>query len=81
MTTQPYHASLTMMEDPGPLRAGHTPNFPALLRQLGAALLVTTCQAGKLFTVRDDWDRLNTHYRGFQSPMGLALAVGTTIQV
>ncbi len=25
--------------DPGALRAAHTPNFPALLRQLGASLL------------------------------------------
>ena len=33
-------------EDPAPLRAVHTPNFPALLRQLGASLLVTTYQAG-----------------------------------
>ncbi len=75
-------------EDPGPLRAGHTPNFPALLRQLGASLLVTTYQAGKLVMVRDEGDHLNTHYRAFQSPMGLALAdggaklaIGTTLQV
>jgi serine/threonine protein kinase len=38
------------MEDPGPLSAAHTPNFPALLRQLGASrerleLFVTVCQA------------------------------------
>ncbi len=38
--------------------------------------------------VRDEGSRLNTHYRGFQAPMGLALAdggsrlaVGTTTQV
>src|SRR5262249_17653293 len=68
--------------------AGHTPNFPALLRQLGASLLVTTYQAGRLVMVRDEGDHLNTHYRAFQSPMGLALAdggarlaVGTTLQV
>src|SRR5271157_3826418 len=42
------------MDDPTPLRAVHTPNFPALLRQLGASLLVTTYQAGKLvlFVIR-----------------------------
>ncbi|HEV3022150.1 MAG TPA: TIGR03032 family protein [Pirellulales bacterium] len=75
-------------EEPAPLRAGHTPNFPALLRQLGASLLVTTYQAGKLVLVRDQGDHLNTHYRAFQSPMGLALAegggklaIGTTLQV
>ena len=74
--------------DPGPLCAAHTPNFPALLRQLGASLLVTTYQAGKLVLVRDEGDHLNTHYRAFQSPMGLALAdggarlaIGTTVQV
>src|SRR5262249_44098311 len=74
--------------DPGPLHAAHTANFPALLRQLGASLLVTTYQAGKLVVVRDEGDHLNTHYRAFQSPMGLALAdggaklaLGTTLQV
>jgi hypothetical protein len=63
-------------EDPGPLQAAHTPNFPQLLRQLGASLLVTTYQAGRLVMVRDEGDHLNTHYRSFQSPMGLALADG-----
>jgi uncharacterized protein (TIGR03032 family) len=68
------------------LRAVHTPNFPALLRRLGASLLVTTYQAGKLVMVRDEGDHLNTHFRAFQAPMGLALgggrlAVGTAIQV
>jgi uncharacterized protein (TIGR03032 family) len=73
--------------DPAPLRAAHTPNFTALMRQLGASLLVTTYQAGKLVMVRDEGDHLNTHYRSFPSPMGLALAdgsklaLGTTLQV
>jgi uncharacterized protein (TIGR03032 family) len=50
--------------------------------------LVTTYQAGKLVTVRSEGDRLNTHFRNFPSPMGLALtddgnrlAIGTTTQV
>jgi hypothetical protein len=54
------------------LRAVHTPNFPSLLRQFGASLLVTTYQAGKLVMVRDEGDHLNTHFRGFQAPMGMA---------
>ena len=62
--------------DPGPLHAAHTANFPGLLRQLGASLLVTTYQAGKLVMVRDEGDHLNTHYRTFKAPMGLALADG-----
>jgi uncharacterized protein (TIGR03032 family) len=82
------------MPDPGgltphsaaPLRAVHSTNFPALLRQLGASLLVTTYQAGKLVLVRDEGDHLNTHFRAFPAPMGLALAgdrlaIGTTVQV
>jgi uncharacterized protein (TIGR03032 family) len=73
-------------EPAAPLRAVHTSNFPALLRQLGASLVVTTYQAGKLVMVRDEGDHLNTHFRSFQAPMGLALggsrlAVGTHIQV
>ena len=73
-------------DDPLPLRAAHTPNFPALLRELGASLVVTTYQAGKLVLVRNDGDHLNTHFRTFAAPMGLALAgdrlaVGTTTQV
>src|SRR3954464_14003150 len=73
-------------EDPAPLRAVHTPDFPALLRQLGASLLVTTYQAGKLVLVRDEGDHLNTHFRAFPAPMGMALdgdrlAIGTQMQV
>jgi uncharacterized protein (TIGR03032 family) len=94
LANQSASASLTpgpaipKMEDAGPLCAAHTPNFPLLLRQLGASLLVTTYQAGKLVMVRDEGDHLNSHYRAFQSPMGLALAdggsklaIGTTLQV
>jgi uncharacterized protein (TIGR03032 family) len=69
-----------------PLRAVHTPNFPTLLRELGASLLVTTYQAGKLVLVRDEGDHLNTHFRVFKAPMGMALhgdrlAIGGGIQV
>jgi hypothetical protein len=59
-------------EDPAPLRAVHTPNFPSLLRQLGASLLVTTYQAGKLVLIRDEGNHINPHFRGFQAPMGMA---------
>ncbi len=72
--------------DPEPLRAVHTASFPTLLRQLGASLMVTTYQAGKLVLVRTEGDHLNAHFRGFPAPMGLALdgdrlALGTAIQV
>jgi uncharacterized protein (TIGR03032 family) len=68
------------------LRVVHTPNFPALLRRFGASLLVTTYQAGKLVIVRDEGEQLNTHFRPFRAPMGMALdgerlAIGTKIQI
>jgi uncharacterized protein (TIGR03032 family) len=51
-------------------------------------MLVSTYQAGRLVMVRDEGTQLNTHYRGFQAPMGLALAdggsrlaIGTATQV
>ena len=79
-------ADRSKSETPVPLRAAHTPNFPALLRELAASLLVTTYQAGKLVMVRNEGDHLNAHFRAFQAPMGMALngdrlAIGTSIQV
>jgi uncharacterized protein (TIGR03032 family) len=74
-------------EAPEPLRSAHTDGFPELLRALGVSLLVTTYQAGKLVIVREQDGRVNTHFRNFQRPMGLAvgpssdrLALGTAIQ-
>ncbi len=69
-----------------PLASVHTSNFPELLRQLGVSLAVTTYQAGKLVLVRPDGDKLNTHFRTFDRPMGLAyqggrMAIGCGLQV
>jgi len=74
------------MRNSEPHRAAHTPNFPAILRRLEASLLVTTYQAGKVVLVREEGDHLNTHFRGFPAPMGLALrgdrlAIGTSAQI
>lgn len=59
---------------PEPMRSVHTANFPQILEQLGVSLLVTTYQAGRLVVVRADGGVLNTHFRLFPKPMGLALA-------
>ena len=64
------------------LRSVHMQSFPTLLRELGASLLVTTDQAGKLVVVCADGELLNTHFRVFPRPMGLAAqrdrcAIGT----
>jgi uncharacterized protein (TIGR03032 family) len=81
-------SGLPCAEAPEPLRSAHTEGFPELLRGLGVSLLVTTYQAGKLVIVREQDNRVNTHFRNFQRPMGLALspsasrlAIGTAIQV
>jgi uncharacterized protein (TIGR03032 family) len=84
-TTSP---DLTAAQAPEPLRAVFSEGLPELLRELGVSLLVTTYQAGKLVLVREQDGRVNTHFRSFLRPMGLALspstarlAVGSAIQV
>jgi uncharacterized protein (TIGR03032 family) len=73
--------------EPPPLRSIHTSNFGPLLGELGLSLLVTTYQAGKLIVLRqNDEGTLNTHFRSFPRPMGLAvagdrLALGTALKV
>jgi uncharacterized protein (TIGR03032 family) len=69
-----------------PLRSRHTANFGPLLEELGASVLVSTYQAGKLVLLRGDGGVLNTHFRGFNVPMGLAcdgerLAIGTKLEI
>ncbi len=73
-------------QDPPPLRSVHTSNFSPILQELGVSVLVTTYQAGKLVMLRPDGERLNTHFRGFSRPMGLAvdgdrLAIGTRMEI
>ena len=80
MSTEPIDNAAT------PLRSVHSTSFPALLQELGISLLVTTYQAGKLVVVRSDEGKLNTQFRNFPAPMGLALdrgrlAIGTTWQL
>ncbi len=72
-----------------PLRSVHTTNLSAIFQQLGVSLLVTTYQAGKLVLVRPDAenpDLVNTHFRNFNKPMGMAigrerLAIGTAQEI
>ncbi|NEP57821.1 MAG: TIGR03032 family protein [Symploca sp. SIO2G7] len=69
-----------------PLRSIHTSNFPQILAQLGISLVISTYQAGKLIILRADGNTINTHFRVFPKPMGLAadigrLAIGTACQV
>jgi uncharacterized protein (TIGR03032 family) len=64
------------------LSSSHTTSLTDFLKQAGMSFLVSTYQAGKLIMVRADGDSTNTHFKHFQSPMGVAhyggrLAIGT----
>ncbi|MCS6959094.1 MAG: TIGR03032 family protein [Pseudanabaenaceae cyanobacterium SKYGB_i_bin29] len=72
--------------DPIFLRTVFTTNFPHILQSLGISLAVSTYQAGFLIIVRADGDKLNTHFRKFDKPMGLAadgekIALGSSYQI
>ncbi|MBI4488162.1 MAG: TIGR03032 family protein, partial [Deltaproteobacteria bacterium] len=54
------------------MRSVHTSNLPALFDQLQISLVVSTYQAGKVIVVRNDHGTLNTHFRTFSKPMGIA---------
>src|SRR4051794_21690985 len=76
----PSHTSHA--DDPAPLSV-HSNSLPALLAELGACVLISTYQAGKLILLRAEaGGALNPPFRPFRTPMGLAvddrrLAVGT----
>ena len=59
-----------------PLRSVYTQSFPEFLNQLQSSMLVSTYQTGKLICARYDGGQLNTHFRNFPRPMGLAVAPG-----
>ena len=78
MTTSPngHHPlppeAIAAPAQPDPLRSVHTSNLPAILEQLGISLAVSTYQAGKVILVRSDNGVVNTHFRTFHKPMGIA---------
>jgi uncharacterized protein (TIGR03032 family) len=82
----PPRAARSSAPADSPLRSVFTQSFPQFLEQLGSSLLVSTYQTGKLICARADRGALNTHFRDFQRPMGLAIgpgriAIGTRAEV
>lgn len=55
-----------------PLRSVHTSSFADILSALGVSIVVSTYQAGKLVVLRADGGKINTHFRPFPHPMGIA---------
>ena len=69
-----------------PYASVFTPAIPAALSALGAALLVSTYQSGKLICAREQGGTLNTHFRDVDKPMGIAVgaerfSLGTRTEV
>ena len=65
------------------LRSVYTSNLPAIFDRLHISLVVSTYQAGKVILIRNAHGTLNTHFRTFTKPMGIAadvswLAIGGT---
>jgi uncharacterized protein (TIGR03032 family) len=59
-----------------PLRSVFTPSFEQRLEGLASSLLISTYQTGKLIAARARGGQLNTHFRNFEKPMGLAVRPG-----
>jgi hypothetical protein len=72
-TSSPDVSPAAAAVEPTALRSVHTSNLPALFTQLGISLVVSTYQAGKVILVRADGNALNTHFRTFAKPMGIAV--------
>jgi len=58
--------------DANSLRSVYTANLPDILDQLQISLAVSTYQAGKVILVRQENGAINTHFRNFTKPMGIA---------
>jgi uncharacterized protein (TIGR03032 family) len=58
---------------PEALTSVFTNTLPQILNHLGISLAVSTYQAGKVILVRLQDDGVNTHFRDFQKPMGIAV--------
>jgi uncharacterized protein (TIGR03032 family) len=60
-----------------PLRSVYTASFERALEALESSLLISTYQTGKLVCARAREGDLNTHFRNFDKPMGLAVGHGS----
>lgn len=68
------------------LRSIHTAGFAKILEDLGISIIVSTYQAHKLVLIRSRQGRIDTLFRGFKKPMGIAvddhrLAVGGALEI
>ncbi len=69
-----------------PFASVFTSSFPGAITATGGSLLVSTYQTNRLVSVRARGPELNTHFREFEKPMGIAvvpgrIALGTRTEV
>ena len=55
------------------LNSVYTTNLPEIFNQLGISLIVSTYQAGKVILLRNENNAINTHFKSFNRPMGIAV--------
>jgi len=69
------YAEQASITTPTELRSVYTNTLSDIFVQLGISLVISTYQAGKVILVRYDQERrtLNTHFRNFDKPMGMAV--------
>lgn len=63
-------------EGASPLGSVYSESMIRLLDRLGSSLLVSTYQTGKLISIRYERGQVNTHFRDFPRPMGIAVTDG-----
>jgi uncharacterized protein (TIGR03032 family) len=67
-------------------RSIHTNTLGAILEEIGASLIVSTYQSGRVMLVRRNEGKVNTHLVAMESPMGIAvgndaISIGTASEV
>ena len=72
--TPPPAADAPAAPAESPFRSSHTAGIPQALHTLRSSLLLSTYQTGKLVCARERDGELNTHFRNFDKPMGIAVA-------
>jgi uncharacterized protein (TIGR03032 family) len=66
-------------ESRSPFTSASTATFAQALAQIGSSLLISTYQTGRLVCARLRDDGVNTHFREYDKPMGIAVAPGRIV--
>ncbi len=69
-------AAVAATTRPQPFASVSTASFARILANRRSSLLISTYQSGRLICARNSDGRLNTHFRQFDKPMGIAVAPG-----